>query len=87
MLSRSKFSVLAQGEAVTDEERFSNLLQVANIKGQIEATRLWAHWKDGVQYVGSCGTTLEKALAPLELELLVLDEKKYSISPRRIVKP
>lgn len=27
-----------------------------------EGLRLYAWWKDGVQYVGTCGMTLEKAL-------------------------
>ena len=27
-----------------------------------DGLRAFAWWKDGVQYVGSCGTTLEKAL-------------------------
>jgi len=29
----------------------------------------WAWWKDGVQYVGSCGTTYKEALAELEKRL------------------
>ena len=27
-----------------------------------EGVRAWAWWKDGVQYVGTCGTTLARAL-------------------------
>ncbi len=34
--------------------------------------RRFAWWKDGVQYVGTTGTTLEKALIDIALE-----EKKY----------
>jgi hypothetical protein len=34
-------------------------------EGMEEATRQWAHWKDGVQYVGTCGTTLAAALAKI----------------------
>lgn len=30
--------------------------------GYKAALKLFAWWKDGVQYVGSCGTTLEEAL-------------------------
>jgi len=29
---------------------------------------LYAHWKDGVQYVGTCGKTLEQALADIDKE-------------------
>ena len=36
--------------------------------------RLYAYWKDGVQYVGSCGTTLEKALAQMK-EGMAIDLK------------
>lgn len=36
------------------------------IKGFKAALRSYAWWKDGVQYVGSCGTTLEQALAEVD---------------------
>jgi hypothetical protein len=36
--------------------------------GQIDGLTRYAWWKDGVQYVGSCGTTLKDALWELELE-------------------
>jgi len=29
--------------------------------GYLEALTLFAHWKDGVQYVGTCGRTLKQA--------------------------
>ncbi len=31
--------------------------------GLIDGIVKYAHWKDGVQYVGTCGTTLKDALA------------------------
>lgn len=34
----------------------------AYIKGMYRGIWLYAHWKDGVQYVGSCGKTLQRAL-------------------------
>ena len=32
----------------------------------IEGITLYAWWKDGVQYVGSCGTTLKEAITKIE---------------------
>lgn len=34
----------------------------AYLEGKREATRQWAWWKGGTQYVGSCGKTLQQAL-------------------------
>lgn len=31
-------------------------------EGIVEALTMYAWWRDGVQYVGTCGTTLEKAV-------------------------
>jgi hypothetical protein len=50
-------------------------LAEARKEGEIEATRRWAHWKDGVQYVGTCGTTLAKALADIDAALAAKGEK------------
>lgn len=33
----------------------------AYLRGGLDAIRLYAYWKDGAEYVGSCGTTLAKA--------------------------
>lgn len=46
-------------------------------KGLIEGIKRFAWWKDGVQYVGTTGTTLEKALAEIESEY---GQKKPGIS-------
>lgn len=38
----------------------------------------YAHWKDGVQYVGTTGKTLEKALAEIAAdEMKDLDDIRY----------
>jgi len=36
------------------------------LKGFIAGLREYAHWKDGVEYVGSCGTTLKEAIKEAE---------------------
>lgn len=40
------------------------------IDGSMEQVRLWAWWKDGVQYVGTCGKTLKEA------EAMIIEEAK-----------
>ncbi|KKN08275.1 hypothetical protein LCGC14_1058400 [marine sediment metagenome] len=35
-------------------------------EGMREGLRMYAWWKDGVQYVGTCGKTLKEALAEIE---------------------
>ena len=39
------------------------------LEGYKAALRRYAHWHDGVLYVGSCGTTLQRALLTVEAEL------------------
>lgn len=41
-------------------------LAEARLDGFEAALRLYAYWKDGVQYVGSCGTALKRALADMK---------------------
>lgn len=36
--------------------------------GIIEGLTRYAWWKDGVQYVGTCGSTLKQAIADVEAE-------------------
>lgn len=36
--------------------------------GMREGVREYAHWRDGEQYVGTCGTTLAQALKRIDLE-------------------
>lgn len=37
-------------------------IKIAALEGLEEGLRMYAHWKDGVEYVGTCGTTLNQAL-------------------------
>jgi hypothetical protein len=43
--------------------------------GIIEGLTRYAWWKDGVQYVGTCGTTLKQAIAEVEEERSKTKEK------------
>ncbi len=40
----------------------------AYYNGIREGIEQYAHWKDGVQYVGTCGTTLKDALKRINSE-------------------
>lgn len=51
-----------------DADHISTVSKAAYYQGKKEATRDWAYWKDGIQYVGNCGRTLAQALALLEWE-------------------
>lgn len=44
------------------------LLNKAYYSGIREGIEQYAHWRDGVQYVGTCGTTLKQALARINAE-------------------
>ena len=62
-----------------EQEQFMQLAQSrAYYQGQREGVSLYAHWRDGVQYVGTTGRTLKEAL-----EYIDQDEAKlmarYSI--------
>ena len=50
----------ATGRIIVDE------LNAQRLAGVIEGMRRFAWWKDGVEYVGTCGTTLERAIKDLE---------------------
>ena len=43
-------------------------LNQAYYNGIREGIEQYAYWKDGVQYVGTCGTTLKDALARIDKE-------------------
>ena len=60
---------------MTDPELIQRMVDSANLaefrdddflsdydRGVINGLKAYAWWKDGVQYVGTCGTTLEKAI-------------------------
>jgi hypothetical protein len=38
-------------------------------EGALDAIALFAHWKDGVQYVGTCGKTLDAAARSIDAML------------------
>jgi len=40
----------------------------AYYEGKIDGVRLFAWWKDGEQYVGTCGNTLKEAQRELALQ-------------------
>ena len=40
----------------------------AYYQGKIAGVTLFAWWKDGVQYVGTCGNTLTNAVKAIEIE-------------------
>lgn len=44
------------------ESPFCEDILEAKKEGYIEGLRAYAWWKDGVEYVGSCGTTLKQAI-------------------------
>jgi hypothetical protein len=44
------------------------LLNKAYYNGIREGIEQYAHWKDGVQYVGTCGTTLKDAIKRIDAE-------------------
>lgn len=53
----------SQNEA---EEVVKEQLKEAYLYGVKDGITMFAHWKDGVQYVGSCGLTLKKALEEVD---------------------
>lgn len=42
--------------------RMYEMAAKARIEGRVEGLSAYAWWKDGVQYVGTCGKTLKEAL-------------------------
>ena len=53
---------LATKNKMTVDEHITN----AYYDGMIDGVRLFAHWKDGEQFVGTCGKTLKKAIEDIE---------------------
>lgn len=48
-------------------ESAESIVEKQLVDAKIEGVRLYAWWKDGVQYVGSCGNTLEDAIKRIML--------------------
>lgn len=53
---------MAQGDS------FARGFKEGYLDGATEWLTRYAWWKDGTQYVGSCGTTLKEALAQMRAE-------------------
>jgi len=52
-----------------EQDQYLQLAQSrAYYEGLREGIEQYAHWRDGVQYVGTCGTTLKTALERLKDE-------------------
>lgn len=47
-----------------EQDQYLQLAQTrAYYEGLCEGVTMYAHWKDGIQYVGTTGSTLKEALA------------------------
>ncbi len=51
-------------------------IEEARKAGMKEGIRLFAWWKDGIQYVGTCGTTLKDALDEIDGKYISAEEQK-----------
>ena len=52
-----------------EQDQFMQLAQSrAYYQGRRDGISLYAHWKDGVQYVGTTGCTLKEALEYIDQE-------------------
>lgn len=52
-----------------EQDQFLQLeMTKAYYQGLREGLEMYAHWKDGVQYVGTTGKTLKVALAEIQVE-------------------
>lgn len=51
---------------------YETILKIQHLKsfysGIKEGVTMFAHWKDGVQYVGTCGKSLSTAIKELNIE-------------------
>lgn len=59
-----------------EQDQYLQIAQTrAYYKGVREGVNRYAHWKDGVQYVGTTGRTLNQAIAELQQEEVELIER------------
>ena len=59
-----------------EQDQYLQLAQTrAYYKGLREGVAMYAHWRDGVQYVGTTGRTLHQAIAELQQEEVELIER------------
>ena len=61
-----------------EQDQYLQLAQTrAFYQGMREATGLYAHWRDGVQYVGTAGRTLQQAIDDInQMEAEIVDRFK-----------
>ena len=52
-------------------------LHMAWLNGYLEGLKAYAWWKDGTEYVGTCGTTLKQAICQAQREYAVDDEEDF----------
>jgi hypothetical protein len=57
-----------EAEIIGIEEVKKQYQETDYIRGLKAGIRLYAWWKDGLQYVGTCGTTLKHALETIDKE-------------------
>lgn len=55
--------------------------------GMIEGIKMYAFWKDGKQYVGTCGTTLDKAIEDIKNEATPYDKMIINSLVSESIKP
>lgn len=48
------------------DQTMNNVHNIGRYEGLKEGVTMFAWWKDGVQYVGTCGTTLKEALNKID---------------------
>jgi len=59
-----------------EQDQYLQIAQTrAYYKGVREGINRYAHWRDGVQYVGTTGRTLNQAIAELQQEEVELIER------------
>ena len=51
------------------------------IEGFLNGAKLFAHWKNGVEYVGACGTTFLEVLA--EVNELLTERAEEEVATRQ----
>jgi hypothetical protein len=65
------------------EVPMSVALQTAYLRGFIDGLRHFAWWKDGVEYVGTCGTTLKQAIDAAKRDYAVIEEDAVAEKAKR----
>lgn len=64
---KEEFLELYENTKDTDElwRIVSGRIRDARMNGLEDGLRMYAWWKDGIEYVGTCGTTLKQAIERL----------------------